>query len=252
MAIAGIQVNTNGAGEVVGFTPLPKGKYEALIQGFEIKQESGNGFASTAIAFAFLVVAGEHKDRKIFERATIASGNPKAVAYGMRILNSLGKVINKPAGEWSDADLAALKGKRVILDIDVENERFDAASGKTYPARNRINGYEPVINGGGFAPAPAAAGVAPMQHGGGFGGAYGGGGGMAPMQQPQTYNSAPPQQAGTYPQAPQQGYAPQMPPAPTQQQPMLPPQSNYAAPPPAAAPPPPAAGAPAWMSGANG
>ncbi len=245
MAIAGIQVNTSGAGEVA-FGLIPKGKVEALIQGHEIKSDN----QSMAISFPFLIISGPSKDRKIFERATIQSSNPKATAFGMRVLNSLGKaVLGKPEGDWSDADLAALKGKRVILDIDIEPERTDPTTGKVYQARNRINGYEPAVITASSSYAPAA----PMQ--------------QAPMQQayaapqqayapalqqpPQQYAQAQPQGAwngaGMAPQAAATLPAPSM-----QQQPQLPPQSNYAAPPPAAAAPQPAAQAPTWMAGATG
>jgi hypothetical protein len=245
VSIAGINVDTRGAGDIGGFQPIPACKPESLIQGYEIKDKNG----AKAIDFAFLITAGPHKDRKLFESATIFDPRPgsKAVGYGLSFLKSLGKALGYPEGPWDDAMLNGTRGKRVVLDVTYENERFDANTQKTYPPRNRIVGIDPMGNGlqAGVQMQPpqnmqpqqyAMSASAPQQ--------------LAP-QSPQQYAQQP---ANAYTSNPAQPpYAPQQTAPAFQQQPLptsLPPQANYGntAPQPA---PQQAAGQPTWMTAAN-
>jgi hypothetical protein len=248
MAIAGVNVNTAGAGEVGGYPVIPKGKYETMVPSFEIKTDNG----VTSVLLQFLVMEGPHKGHKLTERISL-NGTPGAIAFGLRILNSIGKVLGYPQGDWTDAMLANVKGKRFLIDVDIEDARPNGKGGFFQP-RNRVNGYEPsALAGGnpnaGMAPATAnvaQTGYAPQQMAGGQ---------LGYPQQPQPNFAPPPQQAPQqYAQAPQQAYgAPAGMPQPVQQaQPSLPPQAGYAGAPPPMAAPQQATSAPTWMAGATG
>jgi hypothetical protein len=243
MAIAGIRVNTQEAGELGAFAPLPNDKYVCLITGYEMKPQGG----ATTIDVTFLVAEGQFKGRKLFESICISDPlKPKRVGFGMAILKALGKVFGYP-DEWTDDMLRGLLGKKVVITTEIEPERKDGE--KTYRARNRLVKYEAadgiVAQGGvatpsGFAqplppPQPAPAPIQPQQQ-------------YAP--QPQPYMSPQLQPAAAPQQYAQQPAAPQFTPPPQQQ---FAPPVGYTgvAPMPVQLPLQAQTGAPTWMTAAG-
>ena len=257
MAIGGILVNTKGASELGGFDPLPKNKYLALIAATQMRTSQSRALT---INVEFVVMDGEFKSRKLFENICIYDPNPesKRVGFGMSILKSLSKLFFNGADEWTDDMVNSLKGKKLVLDVGIEGARTDAATGKSYDPRNRINGYESADtwqhNGGvntpsGFAqqPHPAAQPAAPL---------------LQPAPQPPQHpypmqhaaqHAAPAQYAQPAPAyAPQPVATPQAAPSfPMPQQPQYAAPQHFTGAAPAPAAPQPAPGAPSWMSGAT-
>jgi hypothetical protein len=150
----------NNAPEQRGdFTPIPPGIYPGTIV---VKPGTGghDGVLTRSsdgkcemLNVEFVVDEGEHQKRKIFERFVMRGtddGHAKAaeISYGrLRALIEGARGIRRDdtSPEATKArtvnSLMELHGLRVLAQIDIEPERTDSNTGKTYPPRNSIKAF---------------------------------------------------------------------------------------------------------------
>lgn len=105
----------------MGRTDLPEGKYVAEVE----KVEKEHNSKTPCFKFTFLVVAGPHKNRKVFEKLYLSEkANKRVVLFGSR----LGLIADKELGQGSvRKSWAQAVGQRVV--IDVKHRPYDANDG---------------------------------------------------------------------------------------------------------------------------
>lgn len=179
--------------------PIPSGKYAAMMTDSDCKPNSkGTGLR---MPVTFQILDGEFKGRKVFDGLNIQHENPVAQQIGQEQLSAICHAVGH-LGQLEDT--SQLHGKPLLLTVGFVGEQTDAATGKTYKAKNEINGYEPLAGAAPAGGAPASAAPAWAQQ-------------QAPPQQPAAAPVAQ-QPAPVAQPAPQQQPAQQQPaqPAPAQ------------------------------------
>lgn len=87
--------------ELIRFTPIPAGKYKLQIENSEMREtKAGDG---SYLVFAFSVVEGEYKGRKIWQNFTWMNPSEKAVRIGRAQLGGLVRACGKQTIEDTDA-----------------------------------------------------------------------------------------------------------------------------------------------------
>lgn len=116
------------------FTPVPAGKYPAMI----IKSQYKETKAKTGhyLQFDIKITQGEHAGRLLFERLNLDNPNPVAVEIANKTLNT----ISHACGKIGVMDSDELHGIEMLLTV-IKNEATE-----TQPANNDIKFYEPAGN----------------------------------------------------------------------------------------------------------
>jgi hypothetical protein len=136
----------------VDFSPLPPGKYTAIISKSEFREnKSSNG---THLNLEFTIVEGEHKNRKVFANLNIHNPNETAMKIAKGHLSAICKSVNV----LRPSDSSQLHDKPLIITVKCRknNETGDIV--------NDISKYEPPTPTGVSAQTAAPAAVsAPTQ-----------------------------------------------------------------------------------------
>lgn len=115
------------------FEPMPRGEYPGMAIDSEWKEtKKGDG---RYMQFAFEIVDGDFRGRKLWDRLNL--DNPNATA--VKIANGTLSAICRAVGVMRPKKSEELHGKKMILKVDVE-ERND----KPGVFRNVIKGYAPM------------------------------------------------------------------------------------------------------------
>lgn len=139
MAIGQANLNLGDAQSLDAYnnSPLPKGSYQFLAVKWE-DRTSQSGVMS--VNFNLAVIEGPMKGRQFWLDIPYHDGTPdsRRVKYGKAILNGFKDAL--PTLSWSqinEALMASIVGKRVMIDLEIEPESTNKATGKVYAARNK-------------------------------------------------------------------------------------------------------------------
>lgn len=125
--------------------PLPRGMYQVMVIGSDIKQtQAGTGHF---IELTLQVVDGEYTGRRVWDRLNVSNPNKTAEEIAKRALQELCLAVN--VNNLTDTE--QLHDKPVLAEIDIDRKD---------PSRNRVMGYAALSAAAPSAPAARPA-VAP-------------------------------------------------------------------------------------------
>lgn len=160
MTILDLKLTTADA-EATEFAPIPVGEYKVIIQSTTQMNESTGveGFRTTAsggtaIPVVFVILEGEHKEKKIFDNLNIVNDNPVAMSIAKRRLAQITIAAGIRPEDLKDTN--QLHGKIIKVSTIIEPAKKDPKTGKTYKAHTSITDYKS-INGGNSLPTAAPA-----------------------------------------------------------------------------------------------
>ena len=129
--MATLNFDANSVEPNTGFSPLPAGKYLAVITEDEMK-ETSNG-RGRYLRLTFEIVDGEYSGRKIWSNLNLENENPKAVQIARGDLSAICRAV----GVMQLRDSVELHNLPMVITVRCKT---DAVSGEI---RNEIKGYEP-------------------------------------------------------------------------------------------------------------
>jgi hypothetical protein len=129
----------------MGFDPIPKGQYPIIITDSEIAPtKSGNG---TMMTLKLVIQDGKFKNRILFENLCVQHSNETAQRIAQTRLAQICQSLNISALK----DSVQLHDKPLLINVDVELDKYQSDRQGSTVYRNAIKGYAPA------APAPKAA-----------------------------------------------------------------------------------------------
>ena len=118
--------------ETMDFTPLPAGDYLIQAEISEVKEtKAGDGHY---LQVEFRVLQGDHENRKLWDRFTLANPSERAVQVGRGKLAGLCRAAGRPQIN----DSAEVHGIPVMARVRVRPASSD------YPEQNEISSYRAV------------------------------------------------------------------------------------------------------------
>lgn len=132
MANLGGTFNAGDVDPLDDFSPIPVGKYEAMVTESSLnKTKDGKG---EFLLLVFEIIDGDYKGRKIWNRLNIVNANDQAVQIAQKHLSS----ICRAAGKMQVDDSDQLHNLPMVIKVAIE----PAKDG--YQASNKINAYEEI------------------------------------------------------------------------------------------------------------
>ena len=140
------------------FAVLPPGKYIVLIEKAEVQATKARD--GHFMYLELKVLAGQHKERKLFDRINLHNKNKTCVEIGMRCFAALAQAI----GLQAVTDDAQLINQQVVAHVKVKGEYNEI---RTYsnPAGFDPNAVQATAPGPAAAPGPTPTPVAPVHAG---------------------------------------------------------------------------------------
>ena len=127
--MATLNFDANTVEPNAGFTPLPAGKYLAVITEDEMKESARGRY----LQLKFEVIEGEYNGRLLWARLNLEHENPKAVQIARGDLSAICRAV----GVMQLRDSCELLNIPLVITVRCKN---DATTGEI---RNEIKGYEP-------------------------------------------------------------------------------------------------------------
>lgn len=156
-----------GFGEIGGFNAnehepsaqtVPAGEYDVIIT--ESKWEPTKNGSGKFLKLKLQIISGPQQNRVLFDRLNLVNQNPQAVQIAKGTLSAICRAVNV----LTPQDSAELHGRPMKATVTCKTDPQHGPSNevKGYKARHAggVPTSPPVPAGG---PAPAAAGVAPVQ-----------------------------------------------------------------------------------------
>ena len=81
------EFNANTVDPLGAFEPLPEGNYKVMIS--SAKEKPTRDGTGSLLELVYKVAEGKHKNREVFDHATLRNRSEKAVEIGMRKLSAL-------------------------------------------------------------------------------------------------------------------------------------------------------------------
>lgn len=134
------------------FEPIPAGNYLAVCTEFEVSDKERGKFANCK----FEIVAGKYAGRMVWQNITVFHESEKAQGFGQAMLAQWAESLGIDKTQLSGGEQLINKPVGVKLKISPAREY----NGRTYDARNEINGFVPsdrVTEDAAPAPAPKPA-----------------------------------------------------------------------------------------------
>jgi hypothetical protein len=103
--------------ESTGFEPLPAGQYLAQIIEAELR-DNANGSGSH-LHLTWLIMDGDHANRRVFQNVTIDHNNQSAVEIGQKII---GQICHAIGHDGVNLDSGDLIGKPCEINVIVKND----------------------------------------------------------------------------------------------------------------------------------
>jgi len=116
------------------FSPVPVGKYLAMIVESELKDNSNQN--GKILSLRVKIIDGEHKGRLVFDNLNIVNPSEQAMEISRKALASIGKAVG--AGTFTDTEV--LHGKPMLITVGMTKAT------PQYPARNKISFYDRAPN----------------------------------------------------------------------------------------------------------
>lgn len=130
-----------------GFSPIPAGKYLAIITEDEMKEtRSGNG---QYLKLTFEIIDGEYKGRKLWVNLNLVNSNMKAVEIARADLSAICRAV----GVLQLQDTVQLYNLPMVITVKCKKDP------ETDEMRNEIKGYEAKVA---YAPSAPASAPAPQ------------------------------------------------------------------------------------------
>jgi hypothetical protein len=127
-----------------GFEPIPKGKYNAVIvESDEKATRSGTG---SYIEFAYEIIDGEYKGRKLWSRHNIINQNQKAVEIARKEMSAICHAVGILQIKYTEE----LHNKPLIINVSTTRN-------ETGEITNEIRGFEAIDGVASQAACPAPA-----------------------------------------------------------------------------------------------
>ena len=114
------------------YTPIPAGKYTAIITASEMKSTKAAG--GQRLALTVEIVDGAAKGRKIFTGLNLVNANPEAEKIAKTELANICRAV----GIIHPRDSSELHGKPLTIKVSIKPETPE------FPAGNEIKGWEAV------------------------------------------------------------------------------------------------------------
>jgi len=130
--------------EPSSFTPLPVGKYQAVISASDIKTTSkGDG---ERLELEFTIIDGPYANRKVWTNLNRKNPNPVAVQIGREQLSSLCRAV----GVLTITDSTDLHNRPLLIEVGCKPRSNGSG------LQNEVKGFEPLSVASAMTPAPAA------------------------------------------------------------------------------------------------
>lgn len=120
-------------------TPVPAGKYSAVIIESGFKETSKGG---QTLNLTMEIIDGEHKGRRVYDWLNLVNSNAQAVEIAQRTLSSICHAV----GRLQVEDSEDLHHTPMLVSVKVRPARTDPITGKDYKASNEVAGYA-ALNG---------------------------------------------------------------------------------------------------------
>jgi hypothetical protein len=143
--MASINFNANEVEPSSGFTPIPAGKYLAVITDDEMKDAaSGKG---RYLSLTFEIIEGECTGRKLWSRLNLENANPMAVDIARKELSAICRAVKV----MQLSDTVQLHNLPLVITVRCKK------NAETGEMQNEIKGYEAKDSSVSVAPAPQTA-----------------------------------------------------------------------------------------------
>jgi hypothetical protein len=129
-----------------GYTPIPAGKYLAVITEDEMKDSKSGG---QYLKLTFELIEGEYKGRKLWVNLNLVNSNPKAVEIARADLSAICRAVNVMQLQ----DTVQLYNLPLVINVKCKK------NAETGEMQNEVKGYEAKAN---YAPGAVAAAPAPQ------------------------------------------------------------------------------------------
>lgn len=150
-----VRIDFSTVEEPKGYEPIPKGKYNVRVTACEADVvSSGPNEGCPLYKIEMTVLDGEYEDRRVFDNMSLIppkteNGREKKGTYwrAQQALKATG-IDASAALDLDDLDDDGLTfedhlmGQELVIAVDVEDERTDPNSGKTYKAKNKVRRFE--------------------------------------------------------------------------------------------------------------
>lgn len=144
------------------FTPLPAGKYEAMI--IESDTKPCQTAPMDQLVLVWQIIGGEYAGRKIYDRinmrqegtdmGTLPDNYKTAIKIGQQALNTIFVALG-----FRTNDSSELHDKPCVIDVRIKAAGVDKKSGKSFNASNEIKNYLAVGSEAQAAPSAPAPGT---------------------------------------------------------------------------------------------
>jgi hypothetical protein len=128
--MAAIDFDANEVEPSSGFSPIPAGKYVAVITEDEMK-DTRNG-KGRYLQFTFEIVEGEYSGRKLWARLNLENENMEAVKIARADLSAICRAVNV----LKLSDTVDLHNLPLVISVKLKKDK------ETDELRNEIKGYE--------------------------------------------------------------------------------------------------------------
>lgn len=123
-----------------GFTPIPAGRYLAVINDSDMRASAGGQY----LQLEFEIIEGDYTGRKLWSRLNLIHTNPDAVKFARADLSAICRAVNV----MKLTDTIQLHNLPMVVVVKLKKDK------ETGEMRNEIRGWEP--KGSGVAPVAAA------------------------------------------------------------------------------------------------
>lgn len=130
--MAKFKFNSKGKERMGSITPLPAGKYKAVVEKSEIKKTKDK--SGKYIKLTFNVQVDKKKRRKIFNNYNIVNNSVEAVEIAEKEISSLCDAV----GIKKFSDTAQLHDKPLVIQLGIKND-------EEYGPQNVIKGYFDIL-----------------------------------------------------------------------------------------------------------
>lgn len=132
-AFFGIEIPANDAPTT--FDLIPAGLYKAICVEGNIEEKQHPDGTVREVVFKFQILEGAHANRFIWQRYSVSHPSAKAQEFARSMIGSFAHALSLD----SVTSPHELLNKPLGIKVKIDGER--TVGGKTYSARNQVNGY---------------------------------------------------------------------------------------------------------------
>ena len=118
--MAHLNYNANDHEDMKDMTPVPKGKYSAIIESTKLGESKGEKHTQQ-LEITWVIVGGEHDGRKVTNWVTVACDTAVARDIGMRFIKNICEAVG--IAGFTDTD--ELVGREHVIDVGSVKKQGD-------------------------------------------------------------------------------------------------------------------------------